>query len=204
MKNKNKRFILKRLYFFLATVLLLTFIVDNIYSQNLEKKEFKKAKTIRLYVKDSTKQESIVRFVEYINKTGFHASIINTKKKETKNNYKSENTFQLNQINNEPELLLKNNITGDTIITNIASLYDVMMGEYTARLKFYATKDNNDNLYIAVTGYVSSNAFGIKFIDLKMQKGGKDSNWAQRDLFKSLNKYLLNYTNVKYIMYSTE
>ena len=204
MKNKNNQYRLKRYFYYSLTILISIFTFNNIHSQNLEKKEFKKANTIRLYVNDSTKQGALERFVDYINKTGFQASIIKPRKKKLNKNFKNGDSFQLNQLNNEPELLLNSSITGDTIITNLATLVDVMMGEYTARLKFYATKDNTDKLYIAITGYVSSNAFGIYFVDLKMQKGGKDSNWAQRDLFKGLNKYLLNYTNLDYITYSAE
>ncbi|MFK5857284.1 MAG: hypothetical protein QM503_14225 [Bacteroidota bacterium] len=110
---------------------------------------------------DSSKQDAIKRFTKYINKTGFQAYIVKTENTKPEISNQKGKPFQLNQLNNEPRLLMNNRIAGDTITTSIASLYDAMMGEYTAWLKFYSYKDKIGKLYIVVTGYVSSNAFGV-------------------------------------------
>jgi hypothetical protein len=170
-----------RIFFYLISVLIFAFAFMNVNSQNLDKSTLKTAKTIRLYVNDSTKNAAIERFVAFINKTGFVAS-----------------------MPQKSDLKMNTRFNGDTISTNPATLYDFMMGDYQAVLKFYPARDYSDKLYIAVSGYVSNNALGGNFADLKMQKGGKDSNWAQRALFNDLNKHLSGYTGVNNIMYSDE
>jgi len=185
-------------------ILLLIFTFNVLQAQTLEKTAFKQANTIVVYVGDPTMERAKERFIDYIDKAGFHVykSHIQKDTPEISNNRGKSN--QLNLTDNKPKLMSNNVLSGDTINTALASLYDVMMGQYSARLKFYPAKDNTGKLYIAVTGYVSSNAFGVDFFDLKMQKGGKGSNWAQRELFKKLNEYLLQYEDVYEIMYTKE
>ncbi|OFY50433.1 MAG: hypothetical protein A2W85_10365 [Bacteroidetes bacterium GWF2_41_31] len=185
-------------------LLLIIFAFNNINAQSFEKKEFKQANTIIVFVGDSTMEQAKERFTSYLDGKGFHVYTINKQKESPVLGKKGEKSFQLNQTNDKPKLMSNNSISGDTINTALVSLYDMMMGQYSARLKFYSAKDKSGKLYIAVTGFVSSNAFGADFFDLQMQKGGKSSNWAQRELFKKMNEYLLQYEDENEIMYSAD
>ncbi|NCA86870.1 MAG: hypothetical protein EOM83_15100 [Clostridia bacterium] len=190
-----------RIHIYILSVLITIFFVESASAQVLSRSEFKNASTIRLYVNDSTKNVAIARFAGFINKTGFTVSVPQTENNETKNN-------QVNKTGKPetipPKLFLRSSQNGDTIMTNTATLYDFMMGDFEGKLKFYAGKDGSDQLYIAVSGYVSNSALGGNFYNLKMKKGGKDSNWAQRAMFKQLNNHLLSYPEVNVIMYSDQ
>jgi len=185
-------------------MLLLITTFNVIQAQTFEKKAFKQANTIIIFVGDPTMDRAKERFTDYIDRTGFHVYKADKQPDTPHSGRKSMNSLQLNQTNDKPKLMSNKYISGDTVHTALASLYDVMSGQYSARLKFYPAKDNTGKLYIAVTGYVSSNAFGVDFFDLQMQKGGKGSNWAQRELFRKLNEYLLQYEDVYEIMYAKE
>jgi len=190
-----------RIRSFILLLFAILFVLDNSKSQDLNKKAFKEAKTIRLYVNDTSKHEAIVRFARYINETGFQALI-------PESNLKSETNEENDELSKPTFIQSKKALgsaqTGDTISTNTATLYDIMMGDFDGMLKFYPAKDNSSNIYIAVTGYVSNSAFGGNFKNLQMQKGGKGANWAQKALFKQLNNHILKYTGVNKILYSDE
>ncbi|MBU2553137.1 MAG: hypothetical protein KKF98_01670 [Bacteroidetes bacterium] len=191
--------------FYIPYALLPLMITFNVVkAQTFEKKEFKQANTLIVYVGDSSMERAKERFVDFIDTTGFRVYKEEIQKDTPKNNNNKGKSLQINQTDNKPKLMSNHYISGDTIYTALASLFDVMMGQYSARLKFYTEKDSTGKLYLAVTGFVSSNAFGVNFFDLQIQKGGKGSNWAQRELFKKLNDYLLQYDDVFEIMYAKE
>lgn len=195
-----------KLYFYSMIVLIITIAFKNVYSQDSNKSVFKKANAIRICVSDTNIESAKERFAEYLSEKGYKVHILSQKTKTEEKNLNSQknNSYQLNQETKKPSLILNNKITGDTITTALSSLFNTMMGQFSARLKFYVSKDKFDKLYITITGYVSSNAFGNDFFDLKMQKAGKGSNWAQRDLFKRVNDYSLNYSNIYEIYYLEE
>ncbi len=183
---------------FLLSIFLIPGITN---SQVLKQNAFKGSKTIRIYVKETSKIDALTRFASYINDTGFEAFIPGTKtKEETKS--ESNDVFQpkLAQIKQAGG----SRQTGDTIFTNLATLYDTMMGDYTGRLKFYPSYDENDNVYIEVTGFVSNSDMGGTFHNLQMQNAGKGANWAQKSLFKQVQKHLLKYPDVNRILYSDQ
>lgn len=174
------------------------FFANTAHSQHLAKKVFKDAKTIRLYVNDATPTAAVERFTRFINKTAWTVETPTTKRTEINTN-QNDNTGVQDLA--QPISSLETSQSVDTIMTDTGTLHDFMMGAYQGELKFYADSDNSDKLYIAVSAYVSSTSWG-GFNNLKMKKGGKDSNWAQRAMFKQLNNHLLSYPEVNQIMYS--
>lgn len=162
------------------TILFLLVLVNVVKAQVLEKKAFKEATTIRLYVSDATKNAAIARFTDFINKTSWTVQ-------PTENGTAVGDTSQ----------------SVDTIRTDTGSLFDVMMGEFQGQLVFYADRDSSDKLYIAVSGYASTTSWGGSD-KLKMKKGGENSNWSQRAMFKQMNKHLLSYSGVNQRLYSDE
>ena len=167
-------------------------------AQKTSTKAFSEAKLIRVYVTDSTKNEALIRFAKFIDKTGFTAYIPDDTSDQEKEN-------QNNDIN-VPKLVTPKQTggssqVGDTIVTDKATLYDAMWGDFEGRLKFYPALDEGDKIYIAITGFASNSHFGGSFSDLQMQKAG-NANWAQKTLFKQLNKHIGEYTNVTNIVYS--
>lgn len=162
------------------TILLTLFLSNAVKAQVLEKKPFKDATTIRLYVTDATESAAIARFTAFINKTSW------TVQSPTK-------------VTKDPNA----GLGVDTLRTDVGSLFDFMMGEFQGQLVFYADRDVSDKLYIAISGYASALSWGGSHKS-KMKKGGKDSNWPQRALFKQLDSHLSDYPNAKQIMYSDE
>ncbi len=184
---------------YILTLLIIFSIFEQTQAQKIDKKAFKDAKFIRLYVTDSSKREALIRFAKFIDNTGFTACIPE-KTKDKENNQKKLNTGII-----KPNVNLKqtdgSSLVGDTIKTNFATLYDAMWGDFVARLTFYPETDDKDNLYIVITGFVSNSNFGGNFNNLQMQKGG-NANWAQKALFRQVNKHIEEYTNVTLKLYS--
>ena len=137
---------------FISTLILFIslFWVNNLDAQVIEKKPFKEASTIRLYVNDATESEAIDRFTAFINKTSW--------------------TVQptLNTAADADRRV-------DTLQTDVGSLFDFMMGEFQGQLIFYVERDSSDKMYVAVSGYTSTVTWGGSD-RAKMQKGGQDTN----------------------------
>lgn len=155
-------------------------MVHSLHAQTLEKKAFKEASTIRLYVNDTTESAAIDRFTAFVNQTSWTVQPSSTPTEEV----------------NSGQMI-------DTLQTDVGSLFDFMMGEFQGQLIFYADRDSADKLYIAVSGYASNVSWGGS-AKSKMKKGGKGTNWSQRALFKQLNKHLSDYPEVNTILYSSE
>ncbi|MBS2213613.1 hypothetical protein KEM09_19550 [Carboxylicivirga mesophila] len=172
-------------------------------AQKIERKAFKDAKVIRLYVGDSSKDEALVRFAKFINNTGFTAHIPGKEDEpEPEKTSKKQSPASINT-----KLVLDDRTSGsrqigDTIHTSMATLYDLMWGDFGGRLKFYSAKDKENNIYVAVTGFAYNAVFGGNFDNMQMQKGGKTANWAQKTLFKQIDKYVSAYPNVQRILYA--
>nr|WP_321408996.1 hypothetical protein [uncultured Carboxylicivirga sp.] len=187
---------------YIFTLLIVFCVCSLIQAQKTDKKVFKEAKVIRLYVTHSSKAEALKSFAKFINKTGFTAIIpeetkdTEQKPKEQSNSLIKPGIVSLKQAEGSSQV-------GDTIKTNMTTLYDVMWGDYFGRLKFYPAKDEKGNIYITLTGYVSNINFGGNFTNLQMQKGG-NANWAQKALFRQISKYIVDYTNLTGILYSDE
>lgn len=175
----HSEFIMKRIISTL-TLLITLFLAYAGHAQVVEQKVFNDARTIRLYVNDATESEAINRFIAFINKTSW--------------------TVQPSS---------KQNVVGhveqgvDTLRTDTGSLFDVMMGEFQGQLEFYAYRDTSNKIYIAVSGYASTSIWGGSEKS-KMQKGGQDTNWSQRAMFKQVNKHLSGYPNVNLKLYTSE
>ena len=163
----------------LLPLLITMLLTTDVNAQVLKKKAFKEAVTIRLYVNDATESAAIEGFTEFINKTSWTVQPSSTP----------------TEVNVGQRV--------DTMLTDTGSLFDFMMGEFRGQLLFYADKDGSDRIYIAVSGYASTLSWGGSE-KAQMQKGGKDTNWTQRALFKQMNKHLSDFPNVEMMMYSDE
>ncbi|NEN25829.1 hypothetical protein G3O08_20270 [Cryomorpha ignava] len=161
--------------------ILLTLSLSNaLQAQMLEKKAFKEASTIRLYVTDATESAAVSRFTEFINKTSWTV-----------------------QPSSKPIEEAKAGQSVNTMLTDTGSLFDFMMGEFRGQLQFYADTDSSNKIYIGVSGYTSTVTWGGSD-KAKMKKGGPDTNWSQRAMFKQMDKHLSNFSGLDLVLYSDE
>ncbi|MGB6035903.1 MAG: hypothetical protein WBG42_06515 [Cryomorphaceae bacterium] len=161
------------------TFLILIFLIAGVNAQVLERKAFKEATTIRLYVNDATESAALERFTEFINKTSW--------------------TVQSSSIPTE----VNKGQRVDTLMTDTGSLFDFMMGEFRGQLIFYVDRDSSDNIYVGVSGYSSALSWGGSD-KAQMRKGGQGANWTQRAMFKQVDKHLSDFSDVDSMMYSNE
>lgn len=162
------------------TLFLTLFLSNALQAQTLEKKPFKEATTIRLYVTDATESAAVARFTAFINKTSWTV-----------------------QPASNPIEEVNDSQSADTIFTDTGALFDVMMGEFRGQLQFYADTDSSDKIYIGVSGYASTFMWGGTD-KAKMKKGGPGTNWTQRAMFKQVAKHLSNFHGVDLVLYSDE
>ncbi len=188
------------------TLLILFNTFLNLHSQKQKKTELKNANTLRIFIPDSSVSQAKYRFAEYMTKSGFPIyltkSTVSTKDtKEIELNTTRNSSLQLNKIEYDPSLLMINKKHGDTIRSSIASLHNTMWGQFSAYIKYLIKENEFGEINITITGYVSTDALGFYTLDKRMQKSGKNTHWAQKDLFRRIEKYLNAYPGVENIIY---
>ncbi|NOR86057.1 MAG: hypothetical protein GQ527_00465 [Bacteroidales bacterium] len=170
------------------------------WGQELSKKELKLTNTIRVYVNDTSKKEALNRFVAYLAKHDFPTNELYIQNNAVISNTKPEpktNKARLMNIERENKNLNK---FSNSIVTNRVELKNIMWGHFSVYLEVYAVKDEY-GIYLTITGYASTGSWGIDNSNRRMQKGGNDSKWTQKDLYKRVSKLITKYEGVNEVFY---
>lgn len=158
---------------------------------------------IEIFVVDSTVDIAKNRFENYLNANGFPTKEyykINESKIEKEQEITNAYTLQIDE---KPKFISSyQQMLGDTVTTQIVKTVSLMWGIYEASLKFIVNNENTE-ISIWVTGYATGNSF-FGLANSRMQKGGKKTNWGQKDLFRKVYNLLDDYPGVEKTVYYTE
>jgi hypothetical protein len=188
---------------YIVLILLISF-QSNIVSGQTSKNPGEEVNTIILVIPDSILNRTEIRFITFLRANGYQLNSISNQRfnhtSKIENTGTSSGLPTLTKIKPSSNHQLKLN-EKEYYETTSHHFSDVMNGPFGGELAFKFEKENN-KIKIVIWGYVQRHNMLSDKKNLRMQNKGKGLNWAQKSMFKTVDKLMRDFPGFEEITYS--
>lgn len=160
--------------------------------------------TIVLHLSETNLEEAELRFITYLSGNGYQLSSLSKQQFERKTKIETEQsktvlpTLTKITSSTNPQLSIKEK---EFYETKSRIFSDVMNGPFAGSLAFKFEKEEN-TVKIIIWGYVYRHNMLSDSKGLRMQNKGKDLNWAQKSMFRAVDKLLNDFPRLEKITFT--